>query len=163
MAKCDYCGTKIFLGGVKDQGYRFCNENCKYNGRALIAANQVPVEILDEQVRAIHQGMCPVCSGRGPVDVHTSHRVWSALLLTSWVSRPHICCVKCGRMEQIKDTLFSLFLGWWGFPWGLIVTPIQIIRNLVGMLIKPDSSQPSRQLRRLVLIHIGTSMMQSDL
>ena len=161
MAKCDYCGTTILLGGVKDQGYRFCNATCQLNGRALIAANQVPVEVLDEQVRAVHQGKCPCCSSRGPIDVHTSHRVWSAFVLTSWVSRPHVCCGKCGRLEQIKDCLFSLFLGWWGFPWGLIVTPIQIIRNLVGLLRQPDPYQPSRKLRRLVLIHIGTNIMRS--
>lgn len=161
MAKCDYCGTTILFGGVKDHGYRFCNARCQQTGRALIAANQVPVEVLDEQVRVVHQGKCPCCSGRGPVDVHTSHRVWSAFVLTSWVSRPHVCCGKCGRIEQIKDSLFSLFLGWWGFPWGLIVTPIQIIRNLVGLLSQPNPSQPSRQLRRLVLIHIGTNIMRS--
>ncbi len=62
-------------------------------------------------------------------------------------------------MEQIKDALLSLFLGWWGFPWGVIVTLIQIIRNLVGMLNHPHSSQPSRKLRRLVLINIGMNLM----
>jgi hypothetical protein len=29
-------------------------------------------------------------------------------------------------------TLLSLFLGWWGFPFGLIYTPICIITNLSG-------------------------------
>jgi hypothetical protein len=29
-------------------------------------------------------------------------------------------------------TLLSFFLGWWGFPWGLIYTPMAIIENLSG-------------------------------
>jgi hypothetical protein len=29
-------------------------------------------------------------------------------------------------------TLLSLFIGWWGFPWGLIYTPMVIIENLSG-------------------------------
>ncbi len=29
-------------------------------------------------------------------------------------------------------TLLSLFLGWWGFPFGLIYTPMCIIQNLSG-------------------------------
>lgn len=158
MARCDYCGTTIVFGGVRDRGYRFCNATCQQNCSILMAFTQISPEILEQQVRAVHEGMCPLCRGRGPVDVHTSHRVWSALLLTSWVSRPQICCRKCGRMEKIKDFLFSLFLGWWGFPWGLIVTPIQIMRNLVGLLRQPDSSKPSHKLRRLIQLHIGRQM-----
>ena len=126
----------------------------------IVYINCISPEFLEEQVIAVHQGICPNCSGSGLVDVHTSYRIWSALVLTSWASRPHICCIKCGRMKQIKDAIFSLLLSWWGFSWGLIVTPIQIIRNLVGMVKQPDSSQPSRKLRRLVLINIGMNLMQ---
>lgn len=158
MARCDYCGTTIVFGGIRDRGYRFCNATCQQNGSILMASTRISPEVLEQQVRAVHEGTCPLCRCRGPVDVHTSHRVWSALLLTSWVSRPQICCRKCGRMEKIKDCLFSLFLGWWGFPWGLIVTPIQIMRNLVGLLRQPDPSQPSHKLRRLIQIHIRRQM-----
>lgn len=29
-------------------------------------------------------------------------------------------------------TLLSLFIGWWGFPWGLVYTPMVVIQNLSG-------------------------------
>lgn len=29
-------------------------------------------------------------------------------------------------------TALSLLLGWWGFPWGLIYTPMAVITNLSG-------------------------------
>lgn len=161
MAKCDYCGTRILFGGVHADGYRFCNRTCQQHGYALAASNQIPEDYLREQVRTLHRGACPRCNGQGPVDVHTSHRIWSAIMLTSWSSRPHICCRRCGRLEQVKDSLFSLFLGWWGLPWGLIVTPIQIVRNLVGLFGGPSDAQPSSKLHRLVQINIGARILQS--
>jgi hypothetical protein len=33
---------------------------------------------------------------------------------------------------SLPYTLLSFFLGWWGFPWGLIYTPMAIIENLSG-------------------------------
>ena len=34
--------------------------------------------------------------------------------------------------KSLPYTLLSLILGWWGFPWGLIYTPMAIIQNLGG-------------------------------
>jgi hypothetical protein len=121
-------------------------------------ANQETEDYIREQIRAIHQGRCPRCSGHGPVDVHTSHWVWSLVFFTYWGSNSHICCRKCGRDEQIKACLFSFVLGWWGFPWGLLRTPIQIIQNLTGLFGGPTDSKPSEKLYLVVykLINCGT-------
>lgn len=35
-------------------------------------------------------------------------------------------------VASLPYTLLSMFLGWWGFPWGLIYTPMAIIENLGG-------------------------------
>ncbi|MBW4472580.1 MAG: hypothetical protein KME45_19740 [Stenomitos rutilans HA7619-LM2] len=161
MAKCDYCGTTILFGGVRADRYRFCNRTCQRKGYSLAAIDQIPEDYLREQVRTLHQAACPRCQGPGPVDVHTSHRIWSALVLTTWSSRPHICCRQCGRLEQVKDSLLALLLGWWGFPWGLLVTPIQIVRNLVGLCSGPSDAKPSDELYRLVQINIGARILQS--
>jgi hypothetical protein len=56
---------------------------------------------------------------------------------------------------------FSLFCGWWGFPWGLILTPVQVTRNIVAMCGGPDSSQPSVDLRKIVQINLGQQMLAS--
>jgi hypothetical protein len=32
----------------------------------------------------------------------------------------------------VPYTVLSFFLGWWGFPWGFIYTPMTIIENLGG-------------------------------
>jgi hypothetical protein len=33
---------------------------------------------------------------------------------------------------SLPYTVLSLFLGWWGFPWGLVYTPMVLIENLSG-------------------------------
>jgi hypothetical protein len=33
---------------------------------------------------------------------------------------------------SLPYTLLSLILGWWGFPWGFIYTPMAVIQNLGG-------------------------------
>ncbi len=35
-------------------------------------------------------------------------------------------------LKSLPYTLLSLFLGWWGFPWGFIYTPMVIFSNLAG-------------------------------
>jgi hypothetical protein len=110
---------------------------------------------VNEAVMRVHQGLCPKCSGMGPVDVYVHHRVWSALFLTSWKSTPQISCRSCGVKSQIGDAVFSLVMGWWGFPWGLLLTPVQIVRNIGGMLHGPDPSKPSPRLEKAIRMNIA--------
>lgn len=37
-----------------------------------------------------------------------------------------------GLAPLLKYSLLSLFLGWWGVPWGLIYTPLTLVTNLTG-------------------------------
>ncbi|MFO0946564.1 MAG: hypothetical protein U1D30_11535 [Planctomycetota bacterium] len=46
--------------------------------------------------------------------------------------------------------MFSGLFGWWGFPWGLVFTPLQIYRNVRGILSPPDSRVPSPELEYVV-------------
>jgi endogenous inhibitor of DNA gyrase (YacG/DUF329 family) len=157
MAKCDYCGTTILFGGKKDANGRFCNQKCQGRGALLALSKQVPEAAVKEQVWKTHQGLCPKCGGSGPVDVYVSHKVWSALLLTSWSSTPQLSCRSCGKKSQWAGAGFSLLLGWWGFPWGLILTPVQIGRNLVGIGKSADASSPSPELEKLVRMTIAAN------
>ena len=150
MATCDSCGSTILFGGKRDANGRFCNQKCQGRGALLALSKQVPDALVREQVWKTHQGTCPKCGGSGPIDVYASHRVWSALLLTSWKSKSEISCRPCGRKSQWAGLGYSLFLGWWGVPWGLIMTPIQIGRNLVAMGRSADASTPSPALEKVV-------------
>ena len=160
MAKCSGCGTAILFGGVKRGNLRFCNETCAAQAQFLHAANQIPEEIIEDHVAQVHQGDCPKCGGPGPVDIRTSHRVFSAVVFTSWSSHPLLCCASCGRGEKLKHGAFSLLLGWWGFPFGFIITPVQIIRNLAGIvgLGEPDPEVPSAALHEVIRRTLATSV-----
>lgn len=60
--------------------------------------------------------------------------VISVLVITFTRNSP-VIFVKGGESRVMKGllyTLLSLFLGWWGFPWGLIRTPMALYTNLSG-------------------------------
>jgi hypothetical protein len=160
MAKCGYCGSTILVGGVSSGTQRFCNKKCLANAYILSVAQQVPAEVVERQVEEVFRGNCPKCRGLGPIDVHKVHRVWSALLLTRWTTTPQVSCRSCATKSQLGGILFSGVLGWWGFPWGLVLTPVQIARNILGMCAGPGATQPSADLRKLVLVNIAAQSIQ---
>jgi hypothetical protein len=162
MAQCNYCGTTIIFGGTRDGNFRFCNNKCHTNAYALRLAQNVPADVLDRQAEEVFRGNCPRCRGLGPIDVHKVHRVWSALVLTSWSSGQQVSCRSCATKSQLGALLFCLGLGWWGFPWGLILTPVQITRNIVGMCTRQNPSQPSPELRKLLQVALGMQLLQAS-
>lgn len=162
MAKCSYCGSTIIFGGKREGELTFCNEKCLEKGIVVRLAQSLPENLVQEQVTAIHQGNCPKCQGRGPVDVHVSYRVWSVLIATSWQSRPQISCRSCGVKSKLGDAAFCLLLGWWGFPWGLIMTPVQIIRNLAGLFSSADPNRPSPALTSIVRATMAAQFLEEQ-
>ena len=162
MTTCDYCGSVIIFGGVKDNGLRFCNEKCHQKGYVLVLANEIPNDIADQETNEIHKGNCPKCQGMGPVDVHTSYRIYSLIFITSWNSVQNVCCRSCGIKSQVGDAMSSILFGWWGIPCGLIVTPIQVIRNIIGIFKPPDKTQPSKKLKNIVKIGIATRFIEEQ-
>lgn len=146
MATCQQCGTTILFGGVSEGGMRFCGKACAARSPVLQAANRLNNAVVEQIAREIHQGRCPVCHGPGPVDIHTSHWAASIFVLTFWKSPTRLSCRSCGRNALVRDTLISVFVGWWGIPFGLILTPIQIVRNFIGIVSPPSELQPSNQL-----------------
>ena len=158
MASCGYCETLILFGGVTAEGQRFCNQKCYQSARILSVSNQIPNHILEQHVEETWRGNCPKCGGPGPVDVHLSHQVWSALFLTQWSSKMHVSCHSCGVKRQLGAAAFSFFFGWWGFPWGLVLTPVQITRNVIGVA-RGSHLQPSAQLRKLARVNLGAKLL----
>jgi len=155
MARCSYCNSQILFGGVTDGEFRFCNATCHQKGFLLRAGSRIPEGVVAEHTRAVHDGQCPRCQGPGPVDVHTSYSVWSALVMTSWRNTPQVCCQGCGNKSRLAGLAKSLALGWWGFPWGVIMTPVQVARNAAGLVSPPDPLTPSKQLESMVRIHLA--------
>jgi len=72
-----------------------------------------------------------------------------------------MCCRSCGNKQRIFDGLSCLLLGWWAFPWGLIFTPVQICRNIIGMIRPADPSAPSEELVSAVKADLAEQFIQS--
>src|ERR1043166_7262963 len=104
MKSCDSCGKKIVFGGKKMETNLYCNATCAANKSLLDAMRGVPENLLRQRLNEVHQGRCPVCSGPGPVDLQFSHRVWSAIAVTSWSTRQVLACRPCGNKRRVADT-----------------------------------------------------------
>lgn len=160
MTKCSGCGSTIVFGGKKVGGYLFCNDTC-FQGNALSQVMlKVPDEVVQKCCSEVHQGLCPSCNGPGPVDVYTSYRVWSALVLTSWSTRPKVSCKGCGDKQRLADLAISMCCGWWGFPWGVILTPVQVTRNIAGFFKNPDPAFPSKELETMIRTNIAVQALE---
>jgi len=160
MARCASCNTWILFGGVKDGESRYCNAKCQQQGALVTFSQQLPEQEIASAVSQVHQGLCPKCGGSGPVDVARAYKVWSLLILTSWSSDGEICCRSCGRKRQLGALVYSFFLGWWGFPWGLVMTPVQVARNLGAMSKSYDPLKPSQELEDAVRMHVALRLVE---
>ena len=162
MEKCSYCGSTIIIGGVRSGIHRYCNNKCAGNGYVLQVSKGIPPDVVERQMEQVFRGNCPRCGEMGPVDVHKIYDVWSAMVLTRWTTRSQLSCRSCATKSQIWAAIFSSLFGWWGFPWGLILTPIQVTRNIIAIFTGRDGSEPSENLRRLVLVNLGAQAMQQN-
>lgn len=162
MKSCESCGTTILFGGREYAGMRFCSEKCAANGRVALAAKNVAAEDAQRLAAQIHAGKCPKCTGPGPIDVRTSYEVWSAIFMTRWSSASEVACRRCGIRKQSLSAIGSLALGWWGFPWGLIMTPVQVFRNIRALAKPHDPARPSSQLVQHSRLLLADRMLEPD-
>ncbi len=161
MSQCANCGTVILFGGVIQYGSVYCGKACAQ--RHSTGRVEVPDAVLDQAVREVHQGDCPVCGGPGPVDIHSSHRVMSFLIITQFQTIPRLSCGSCAKKAKLFNSFVTGTIGWLGVPFGLIFTPIYLTKNLVGLCFSRSSEEPSAQLREftrsLVVQNVLTQAM----
>jgi len=93
--------------------------------------------------------------------VHAWHRVHSLVLYTQWSTKRSVCCRRCGRRNQVVGTLYSVTLGWWGFPWGIFVTPIQIARN-VSAICRRQPVRATAEFERVVRMQLAEKQWQIE-
>lgn len=158
MKKCNACGRSILFGAVRQGDFVFCNKTCQARGLSAVAASSVPAELLQQFVDQVHQGACPQCGGQGPVDLHKYFTVWSMIVLTSWKEGRQVSCRRCAKKRQAGAFTSSLLLGWWGIPFGLVLTPVMLVRNVVAILSKRPDTGPSAELRSLIQLNLGQQL-----
>jgi endogenous inhibitor of DNA gyrase (YacG/DUF329 family) len=161
MAKCGGCGSTILFGGITHQGQPFCDQRCVTMGQFLEVRKAIPAEALQEATMKFRESKCPQCGGAGPLDVHPSYFVWSAIVFTRSTSKSALSCRSCARKKQAMSALGSGVVGWWGIPFGLIMTPVQVIRNVFEMASPRGSRGPSRELIEFVRDELAVRAMQA--
>ncbi|HZI13820.1 MAG TPA: hypothetical protein VE153_25810 [Myxococcus sp.] len=76
-------------------------------------------------------GGCEVCDDR---DARVVAPVWCASMLVvtnRWTGEFHRLCSRHALLRALPATVFSALAGGWGFPWGLIWTPLALYQNVV--------------------------------
>lgn len=154
--ECDYCSNRARFSPVLDGGQRFCSRTCWRNARLMEMAVDIPDAEIAAKARSLRHGACPICHQRTSlVEVRRCHRVWSALFVTQVSERQLVGCRSCGRRANLEAIGVSMLLGWWGLPWGVFITPIQIVANVVAMLRTREDDEPSEALVNMARIALA--------
>lgn len=159
MKRCSKCNKLIAFGTIKLGECWFCSSGCAADYRRAEVLRSVPPKSLVPYVADVYSGRCPLCKGPGPVDMHMSHYVYSAVIITRPSSRGTVCCMTCARKKHLGAALTCAALGWWAIPLGIFFTPFQIIRNLMALSTSRRRTVPSMALRE----HVAQSLIESGL
>lgn len=157
--ECDFCNSSAKHSAVLNEGQRFCSNSCLQNARLLEVSEDIPKETILHHASKIKEGVCPLCQqSSSKTEVRRYYRVWSAVVLTEWAERSHICCHSCGWKTNLESIIFCMLFGWWGIPWGLIITPGQIISNIAEMFRAKAESSPSEELLRAARLELAAKL-----
>lgn len=153
---CPTCGVSVLFGGVKDGDKKYCSKNCYEADEINRLSKQIPEEAVVTLIDKIRNAPCPKCDGPGPIDVHRSYSIYSIILFTSYETNEHIVCLKCAKKKQLVNLLSSSLFGWWGVPFGIVVTPIQIVKNIIELFKKPGQNEPTDLMHKRVRQMLAT-------
>lgn len=145
---CTTCNKTILFGGMKNGERRYCNKRCFDADKLNEAARLIPGVHVMNLAKNLHAGRCPKCASSGNIDIHKSYSIYSVIIYTKYATHEHLLCKSCASRQQMTDLVGSALFGWWGFPFGLIVTPIQIVLNVAGLLRSPGAQGPSKALEQ---------------
>jgi hypothetical protein len=71
-----------------------------------------------------------------------------SVIIISFRRSSDVHFIRSGENAVVKSLpwlFISFFLGWWGFPWGIIWTPVYIFNNLSGGKNVTDQFLPALQ------------------
>jgi hypothetical protein len=160
MARCNQCGNTIVFGGVREGQRRYCGKPCRDKDVTRTTLDEIPLGFAAEKAWTVFDGSCPQCGGRGPIDVHRTYTVWSAAVLTQHNEKQVIGCASCGNKARLKAMLFCALFGWWGH--GFFLAPVQIARNMYGLMTAGEATEPSTALVAAVREQLAEQLAAED-
>ncbi len=157
---CPTCSKTILFGGIKEGDKKYCSKQCHEEGEINRIAESFSDQTIEVFSTEIYNGTCPECGGSGPIDVHKSYFVYSFLISTNYQTNENVLCKKCATKKQWGDLIRSFFVGWWGLPFGLIITPIMIIANIIAMFQNPHLKGPTKALNERSRLLLAAQQME---
>lgn len=157
--KCDYCDSSAIISYIINDGQRFCSTACLENARLMELSEDIPSEEIINFAYDLKNGECPDCHRNdSKIETRKHYRVWSAVIITSSTKQTHVCCKSCGRKINFESIMFCLVFGWWGIPWGILITPVQIILNIAEIFNAADDKIPSDDLVQRARIGLAATL-----
>lgn len=110
---------------------------------------------IDSYCNVLMDLSCPICNSKSQkLNATLISTVKSFLIITSYKRELKIACPNCLIKELDKAIISTALLGWWGFPWGIIKTPMYIYYNFDSKK-EAHNQMPNNELRSFVLANIG--------
>lgn len=145
--ECDFCGRRTGFTPIRDEGQKFCSKYCLRAARLLEVAVDIPDQEIIRHAAEIKNGPCPICHGKvSKIEARKSYWIWSIVIYTRWGMSTKVCCKKCGTQKNLISIGLCMLFGWWGIPYGLVLTPVKIISNTAAIFKRFDNKKPSTEL-----------------
>ncbi len=161
MARCDTCGNMVVFGGEHWNGMDFCSEECLQVAVTASSREGIPDDVVLQRAMEFRNRPCPRCGGEGPNDVHSAWSIYSLLIVTHRAKKETIACSKCGIKHKLKYFLFTGLCGWWGIPFGILMTPFFEFVNLLG-LFRGVPDAPSDALKEFAMKQIAKELRRRN-
>ncbi|MCJ8312244.1 MAG: hypothetical protein HRU38_08380 [Saccharospirillaceae bacterium] len=143
---CATCNSFIIFPGKKAGKRKYCNQHCFDMDKLGRISDDVSDTDAISRANIIKVSSCPTCQQTKALEIYKSYFVYSIILFTSWKTISELSCRSCAKKQQATNLTISSLAGWWGFPFGLIVTPIIIGANIVALIKKTDQENTSKAL-----------------
>ncbi|MDX2003240.1 MAG: hypothetical protein SFW35_12445 [Chitinophagales bacterium] len=111
-------------------------------------------EQFESVMNAVRMLPCPECGSQlQHLNGALVYNVRSFVFVTSYSKSIKVACPKCLDKLNNKATLRTLALGWWGFPWGIIRTPMALYKNY-GQIKFHHMGEPNAYLLSFVQLNL---------
>jgi hypothetical protein len=113
------------------------------------------IEEITELSKKLRDLPCPLCGNKtSKLNGTVMHTVKSFVLFSTFRQEPIIGCPDCLDKKNQESITSTAILGWWGFPSGLLKTPLYIYNNIKSKK-QNRILEPNETLLSFTLENIG--------
>lgn len=160
--RCAKCQVRILFGAKKAGSRQYCSQKCLAEDELGRLSDLVPEAQAVAMAHKIRREPCASCGGYDGVEIFKSYFIYSLFIYTSWREKREIVCRRCGRSNQRWDFFKSLLVGWWGVPFGILATPILLIKNIIEMRKDPTVLPPSDDMMQTARLAVVNQQIVKD-